>query len=47
MLIKCYATVTVLKNFFVSDTDHHRVTLSECEYGSPLCATVRHRSIQL
>ena len=26
--------------FFVSDTDPHRVTLSECEYGSPRCAIV-------
>ena len=31
--------------FFVSDTDHHRVTLSECEHGSPLCSTVRHHSM--
>ena len=26
--------------FFLSDTDHHRVTLSECAYGSPRCATL-------
>ena len=30
--------------FFVSDTDPHRVTLSECAYGSPVCPTVCHRS---
>jgi hypothetical protein len=40
MLTKCYATVTVLKNFFLRDTLHHRSTLSECVYGSPGCATV-------
>jgi hypothetical protein len=26
--------------FFLFDTDPHRSTLSECEYGSPRCATV-------
>ncbi len=25
---------------FLSDTDHHRVTPSEREYGSPRCATL-------
>jgi len=28
------------EKLFLFDTDHHRVTLSECVYGSPVCATV-------
>jgi len=40
MLIKCYATVTNLKNFFFVTPTRHRVTLSECVRGSPRCATV-------
>ena len=42
MLNKCYVTMVRFFSKDLFDTGHHRVTLSECVYGSPRYTHMAH-----